>query len=360
MNFAIKVALSFILIVQFSFGETKLVYQNESFKDMIAYLNTQPTIDDSAKTISLGKLDPSMLRLMRRMMKERAMSKTARTASIQLQGNKLTIEGLKHPVLIGNTTQIELSYNGEKIALSKPKDFEQTVKDLESFFSKRTGAIETSRYSIPSFFFQKIIIGESAEAGGFLIIWLIAFVVVAAGLGALMKSFIKKDETWKNEWPFEAESFGKDIDFKCRDGKLVVANGKEQITFSYDPRAISNGRKDASGRDTSIFPAYNISYYKQGGKPPSGGLLYGLDNNKFEKADGRFADPYYTDARKNALAEMATVILGEGGENKDKICSGNEFANNAAATFKELAKHYTSQSKEENKNLPASMKKLTK
>ncbi len=363
LNYIIKLFVSFCLMTQFCYGEQKLAYQTGGFQAMTTFLQTQPTLDETAKMLALSRMDADLLKTMRRIMKEHNLARTTLTAAIEVKGNKLSIEGLKKPIFIGNSKTIEFSYDGEKIALSNPQDFEQTYKDLEVFFKNKK--IETVLNDKPeilpisSFLLKKLFVGEQARAvidPLSIILWMLAIGAVSALIGYTMNMFIpKKDESWKLKWPFSLDSLGKNLDIKCQDGKFSIINGKETINFLYEENAVANGRMAANGENLSLFPGYTISYSNSKDKT-FGKFSYDLNTQEVVAPNGRFTDPFYTQDRKDTLIEIAKGVLGADG--KRKLCQGDEFVGGNKDTFKELVGYHNKLRNDQDKLLSDHFRKM--
>ncbi len=363
LKYIIKVFVSFCLMIQFCYGEQKLAYQTDGFQAMTLFMQTQPTLDETAKMLALNRMDADLLKAMRRIMKEHSLVGSTLVAAIEVKGNKISIEGLKKPIYLGNSKTIELSYDGEKIALSKPQDFEQIYKDLEIFFRQRK--IDTvlnekaDILPISKFLLKKLIVGDQAMAVVdplSIILWMLAIAAASALIGYTMNMFIpKKDESWKLKWPFNLDSLGKNLDIKCQDGRFSIINGKETINFLYEENAIANGRVATNGENLSLFPGYTISYSNSKDKA-FGKFSYDLNTQEVVAPIGRFTDPFYTSDRKDTLIEVAKVVLGADG--KRKLCQGDEFVGGNKDTFKELVTYYNKLRNDQDKLLSDHLRKM--
>lgn len=319
MNSIIKVILSGILFVQFSFAETVLFYQKPSVKNAAEYLNTQPTVDEVAKTIAFNALDAKALVTIRKKLKEKGVSVTTRMPSIELKGNRLTIKGMEHPLIISNSERLEISYNGEIVPLKNPTDIEQTFKDVESFFG-------TNRKSV-RFIFLRMGIGDEAVAAPFLIY--MAFLAIVTVAGGVYSWWNKNKKEGIEDWPFDIDNFGKTIDLKCESDRLAITCGNEKLTFY-----------------PSESSPHNIDY-RDMKKANRTGTLTSIQETGMKKGTGAFTNAFYSDRRKAAVLNMAKIALGENGQRQ--ICNGNEFAEDLAPVYTEIAKQASNQSKKKDK-----------
>lgn len=326
MNFSIKVILSGILFVQFSFSETVLFYQKPSVKSVVEYLNTQPTVDEVAKMVAFSGMNAKSLITIRKILKEKGVATTTRMPSIELKGNRLTIEGLEHPLIMSNSEKLEISYNGEIIPIKNPKNIEQTFKDVDGFFNQNEKSAK--------FLFFKLGLGQDAYAAGFLI-YLIALAIVAVA-GGVYSWWNKGKKEGLEEWPFDVDNFGKSIDLKCESGRLAITCGNEKLTFYANESS-----------------PHNVDYLDLK-KTSRTGMLTSVPDTGLKKTTGAFANAFYSDRRKDAVLAMAKVVLGENGQRQ--LCDGNEFAEDLGPVYAEIAKQASDQSKRKDK--PAAVKTL--
>tara|TARA_B110001454_G_C12723326_1_gene436691 strand:+ start:54793 stop:55812 length:1020 start_codon:yes stop_codon:yes gene_type:complete len=329
MSFIIKVLLSSILLVQFSFAETVLFYQKPNVKNAADFIATQPTVDEVAKMIAFSKMDAKALVTIRKLLKEKNIAVTTRMPVTELKGNKLTIEGLKYPLVFANSDKLQISYNGENLALKNPKDVLQTFKDVEVFFAQKVG-----RNGAVKYLFFRLSTGENAEAA-LLIPYLIAL-AVAAILGGIYSWWNKESKKGLEAWPFDSDNFGKTVDIKCEAGNLSVICGNEKLTFHTDSDGVAN-----------------VDYVDIK-KPSVTGNLKASSEEGLPLASGRFSGAFYSAQKKETAMSMAKVILGEDGQRK--ICSENEFVEDLGPVYAEIAKQVTDLSKKGDK--PRAIQKL--
>lgn len=318
MNFIIKVILSGILVVQFSFSETVLFYQRPSVKSAIEFLGSQPTLDEVAKTIAFARMDAKALVTMRKILKGKGVSLATPMPRVELSGNRFTIEGLTHPLIIGNSERLEISYNGEVISLKNPKDIEQTFKDIELFFRND----KTVKFP-----FLYMGLGESAHA-----ITMLAYMIAMAILGIVGVGYRwwgSNKAKGLEDWPFSVDNFGKSIDLKCESGRLAITCGNEKLSFY------------ATESSTHNIDYVNIK------KSQANGTLTVIPEFDIPKGTGRFANAFYSNQRKKSIAQMAKIVLGEDG--RRQICDGNQFVEDLGRVYTEIAKQATIQSRQKDK-----------
>ncbi|OYZ23966.1 MAG: hypothetical protein B7Y39_02805 [Bdellovibrio sp. 28-41-41] len=329
MNFIIKMVLSSILFVQFGFAETVLFYQKPKVKNAIDFMGTQPTVDEVSKMIAFGKMDAQSLITIRKFLKEKKIAGTTRMPGVELKGNRLTIEGLKFPLVIGNSEKLQISYDGENVELKNPNDVAQTFKDVEAFFGQKVGKHDAIKYLL-----FRLGAGERAEAVLFLP-YLIALAVLALA-GGIYSWWNSKNKKGLEEWPFEVDNFGKPVVIKCEAGNLSVMCGNEKMTF----------RVDSSGSAATDYVDMK--------KPSRTGTLVSTGDDGLMRSSGRFSNAFYSQQKKETVMSMAKVILGENGQRK--ICTENEFAENLGPVYAEIAKQVTDHSKKKDK--PQAIQKL--
>jgi hypothetical protein len=322
MSLVIKVLLSVVLFVQFSFAETILFYQNPKVKNAVEFMGNQPTVDEVAKMIAFNKMDAQALITIRNFLNEKKIAGSTRMPIVDLTGNKLMIAGLKYALVIANSDKLKISYDGENVELKNPNDVAQTFKDIEAFFAQKVGKHNAIKYLL-----FRLGFGEQAEAVLFLP-YLIALAVlaVAGGVYSWWNSTSKKG---LEEWPFEVGNFGKAVDINCEAGNLYVSCGNEKLMF------LTNSEGSASAN------------YVQTKKPPVTGTLALADDENLTKASGHFSDVFYSQQKKQTVMSMAKVILGEDGQRK--ICNENEFVDDLGPVYKEIAKLVTDLSKRKDK-----------
>lgn len=312
MLFTIRVILSGILFVQFSFAETVLFYHKPNVKNAVEYMNTHPTIDDVAKMIAFARMDAKALVTIRKLLKEKGVAKTARMPDIELKGNKLTIQGMAHSLIIGNSEKLEITYNGEIIPLKNFKDIEQVFKDVESFFGQSGASAK--------FLFLKVGLGESAYA----LAPIVYFAIIAVlGLGyGIFNWWNSESKNGLKDWPFDVSSFGKSIGLKCESDRLAISCGNEKLTFY----------ADESG--------HNVDYLNK--KTKMVGTLTLVPEVDIPTGTGVFRSAFYENTQKAAIMNIAKVALGENGQRQ--LCKGSEFAEDLGPVYAEIAKEATAQS----------------
>lgn len=354
MNLIIKIILSYVLILQFCFAESVLVYQKPTFKSLVSYMQTKPTFEELSVVLALAKLDPSIISKLDRILKDRGISKKTPLPDVKINNNQVIIEGLAKPVVIGNSYVMSMSYDGEKIPLTNVNDIDKTLGELETFFSKPNS---TSPNYGKGELFVKMILGISAQAV-IQIPYLVVFVLIALAAGAsrlLINPYLDRLNTSKQEWIFGTEGWKKEIAFKCENDLFVIVNGEQRLSFEYD-KVFLDKRLNKNGYENFASPAYKINYAEKNGSYRDYIVFY-QEDGVIASETKKFKSTDFNEAKKQVLLELAKVVLGLDGSRK--ICNGNKFIkDNEETQFTELAKQYNKRRKANDKPLPGNFKKL--
>lgn len=227
MSLVIKVLLSVILFVQFSFAETILFYQNPKVKNAVEFMGNQPTVDEVAKMIAFNKMDAQALITIRNFLNEKKIAAQTDHVIVDLTGNKLMIAGLKYALVIANSDKLKISYDGENVELKNPNDVAQTFKDIEAFFAQKVGKHNATKYLLFGLSISPQKQAEAVYSCRTSLRW--QFLLSRAGFILWWNSTSKKG---LEEWPFEVGNFGKAVDINCEAGNLHVCTcGNEKLIF---------------------------------------------------------------------------------------------------------------------------------
>lgn len=338
MNAAIKIALCLVLMVQFSFGEKLLVYQNADFKKVFAYLHQKPTFDQVALALALAKMDGTLIDQTKKLLKDRGISSQSRIPDIELKGNQIVIEGLAKPIVIANKYELELSYDGEKLPILKNNSLEKTLSDVESFFKKREVAYnQNSELATPfqmsalnKFWPLLIIEGifskKRAEAAGVAVPILVTMAAILGfglwGMVGMMESANSADPSVIKRWLFKPENYSEPIEFECKNGHFTIVNGNERMSFQFiehnDP-----DRRGLDGAQAVVFPAFQVNYSTSKKSIDQHSIVFYDDDDSVAKESSVFTSPHFTEQKKADLLALSRKVVGPDG--KRQICSGNKF-----------------------------------
>ncbi len=345
MSFVIKVLLSTILFLQFSFGKTEsLSYQTNTYKKTSSFLSEQPTYGDLLINLAMAKMDPSVFSSGKKLLEGKGLSLKEKIPEIQMNGNQISIKGLRHKIVVSNSYELELNYNDKKIPYNRSADIEKNINDIDAFFSKQE----------VSGFYQRLLVGEDAQAIGVIAIGLL--------LGTLFViSYIGWDMsrgkgTNFSEWFLSPDGLNKDIEFTCDGGNFTIVNGAEKISFKSDKMLVDE--KIAPHRKGYVYDMHTVTYYNK--KKSSDGyqsISYFADDSEEYVREKFFGPSNYTPQKAKDLSELAKNVLGSDG--KRKICSGSKFVDSSTRTkFEELQKAVNIARKSKDKTLLDKVKQL--
>lgn len=345
MSFVLKVLLSSVLFLQISFGKTEsLSYQTITYKKTASFLSEQPTYGDLLLNLAMAKMDPGILSIGKKLLEGKGLSVKEKIPEIQMNGNQISIKGLRYKIVVSNNYELELSYNDKKIPFNRSVDIEKNIIDIDAFFSKQE----------VSGFYQRLLVGEDAQAVG------------AIGIGLLLGTlFVISVIGWDmsrgkgtnfSEWFLSPDGLEKEIEFTCDGGNFTIVNGAERISFKSDKMLVDE--KIAPDRKGYVYDMYTVTYYNR--KKSSDGyqsISFFADDSEEYVREKFFGPPNYTPQKTKDLAELAKNVLGSDG--KRKICSGNKFVNSATRTkFEELQNSVNKARKSKDKGLLDKVKQL--
>lgn len=326
MSLLLKVVLSFLLVAPVSFANKPLAYQRSETRFITNYMQTQPTYEELGKILTLWRLDPSIAVFMKKWLKERNIEMSSRMPGTELIGNKLVIEGIKNPIVFENSYDLSMSYDGEKIILTNPKNFENTVQEIERFFSKKKVVSIDQEQSVPKFGRFSILslpfyLSQRANALVFLaavpplVIQLASTAAVFVAGGTVMmawaKGTIPLPEEYKN-WIFGDEALRKELKFKCIKGTFTIVNGQFSIGIDFIPNYFHEKKTVGQFQTQAdyILKAYDVTISDT--KREERQRITFLAKNFEVAKESEQVISALTPSQQVGLAKMASSILGDG------------------------------------------------
>lgn len=314
------------LTSELAWSKSEIAYKTARYQEIMNIFNTNPTIDDVAAQLAMQSFDLELYPDILSYTKKINLDPKRDRIKIRHTDNRIFLEGIRDPIVVGNSEALELFYQGERILIPRNLSFLQKMKSIDKFFSthKIYSAANTSTnrnffghgfgfsWSLVfhSLFPDEVLAETSSNRGGLL--------NLASGI--LDSIFSKKTwftaEEWQKGLVFRSQSKEFNYEFSCILDEVAIKRGTEYYSFG-----IKNVRDTTTGKDVGV---YAISYEGGNGTEfrPHNHYVYFATEGKSPGLGGAGGSDFPTnDKNKEFYVKLSQILLGP--TNEKNPCAQN-------------------------------------
>lgn len=298
-----------------AWSKSELAYKTTRFQEMMSIFKMDPTIDDVAAQLALQSFDLELYPAILSYTKKINLDPKRDRIKIRHTDNRIFLEGIRDPIIIGNSEALELFYQGERILIPRNLSFLEKMKAIDKFFSshKVYTAANTNTHRnffghgfgfswsliLPRLFHDDVLAETSKSRGGLINLF----------TGVLDSILSKKTwftaEEWQKGLEFRSQSKEFNYEFSCILDEVAIKRGTEYFSFG-----LKKVLEKTTGKEVNV---YAISY--EGGnrtefRPHNHYLYFAAEGNSPGMGGEGENDFPTTNKNKEFYVKLSQILLG--------------------------------------------------